>query len=94
IMKTMLVALVLVLVLNYGEICTETLGGTRCTQTQETCGFGKDACIVARFNFPPCEFNLPVSFTLCSKRLLLKILPHNNYHSLRYEKCTILLKKD
>lgn len=30
-------------------------GGTRCTQTQETCGFGKDACIAARFNFPPCE---------------------------------------
>uniref|UniRef100_A0A8C2ACW5 Membrane attack complex inhibition factor n=1 Tax=Cyprinus carpio TaxID=7962 RepID=A0A8C2ACW5_CYPCA len=72
IMKTMLVALVLVLVLNYGEICTETLGGTRCTQTQETCGFGKDACIVARFNFPPF-----MGFRRCSSMTECLILSSN-----------------
>uniref|UniRef100_A0A9R1SJ44 Uncharacterized protein n=2 Tax=Cyprinus carpio TaxID=7962 RepID=A0A9R1SJ44_CYPCA len=71
IMKTLLVVLVLVLVLNYGEICVPQ-GGTCCTQTQETRGFGKDACIAARFNFPPF-----MGFRRCSSMTECLILSSN-----------------
>ncbi|XP_016147513.1 cytotoxin 6-like [Sinocyclocheilus grahami] len=77
IMKTLLVvALVLVLVLNYGSAlkCNHCVpqGGTRCTQTQETCDFGKDACIAARFNFPPF-----MGFRRCSSMTECLILSSN-----------------
>uniref|UniRef100_A0A8C2HXB4 Uncharacterized protein n=1 Tax=Cyprinus carpio TaxID=7962 RepID=A0A8C2HXB4_CYPCA len=71
IMKTLLVVLVLVLALNYGEICVPQVG-TRCTQTQETCGFGKGACIAARFNFPPF-----MGFRRCSSMTECLILSSN-----------------
>ncbi|KAK2900461.1 hypothetical protein Q8A67_008576 [Cirrhinus molitorella] len=75
-MKTLLVALVLVLMLNYGSAlkCNHCVpnGGTRCTLTQETCGFGKDACIAARFNFPPF-----MGFRRCSSMTECLILQSN-----------------
>ncbi|XP_056301576.1 cytotoxin 7-like [Danio aesculapii] len=57
-MKTLLfTSAVVLLVLNYGSAlkCHHCVpqSGTRCAASQETCGFGNDACIAARFNFPP-----------------------------------------
>ncbi|XP_026134445.1 CD59 glycoprotein-like [Carassius auratus] len=75
-MKTLLVVLILVLALNYGSAlkCNHCVpqGGTRCTPTQETCDSGKDACIAARFNFPPF-----MGFRRCSSMTECLILSSN-----------------
>ncbi|CAM4587035.1 unnamed protein product [Leuciscus chuanchicus] len=46
--------------------------GTRCTPSQETCGIGKDACIAARFNFPPF-----MGFRRCSSKTECAVLQNN-----------------
>ncbi|XP_056127598.1 cytotoxin homolog 5-like [Rhinichthys klamathensis goyatoka] len=75
-MKTLLVPLVLVLVLNYGSAlkCHHCVpqSGTRCMPSQETCGVGKDACIAARFNFPPF-----MGFRRCSSKTECAVLQNN-----------------
>ncbi|XP_051990507.1 cytotoxin 1b-like [Xyrauchen texanus] len=75
-MKILLVALVLALVLADGSAlkCNHCvpLSGTRCTPSQETCGFGKDACISARFMFSPFT-----GFRRCSSTAECLILQSN-----------------
>uniref|UniRef100_A0AAY4EY74 UPAR/Ly6 domain-containing protein n=1 Tax=Denticeps clupeoides TaxID=299321 RepID=A0AAY4EY74_9TELE len=57
-MKLVLVFLTVVLVVTNGNAlicnhCVPSSPGASCTLTKEVCTTGKDACISARFTFPP-----------------------------------------
>ncbi|XP_053342938.1 CD59B glycoprotein-like [Clarias gariepinus] len=70
IMKTLLLALCLALMLLSGSAlkcnnCVPRSGG-RCTNTVETCGYKKDACISARFtNYPFNYFRRCIAMSDC-----------------------------
>ncbi|KAK9980226.1 hypothetical protein ABG768_013604 [Culter alburnus] len=66
-MKVLLLALVLTLVLANGSAlkcnrCVPGSPGGRCVTTKETCGYGQDACVSARFTTYPFSY-----FRRCSK---------------------------